>query len=118
MSVTVPVEVEPPVTELGARETDRTPGGVIVSGVVTEAPPEAAAILAFELLSTPDVVTLNVPDDLPAATSIVLGTLANAESLVRVTETPVGPAGSVSVTVPVLVLPPTTDIGENDNVLT
>ena len=66
---------------------------------------------AVVTLLTPEVVMVNVPDVLPAATVAVAGTTAEVLSLLNDTTAPPVGAGLFRVSVPVEVLPPVTLVG-------
>jgi len=66
---------------------------------------------AVVTLLTPEVVIVNVPDVLPAATVVVVGTTAEVLSLLNETTAPPAGAGLFRVSVPVELLPPTTLVG-------
>jgi hypothetical protein len=84
----------------------------MLSVVVTVTPPAAAERVALTSLATDLVVTLNVADELPAATVIELGTVAEALLLDSLQLTPPLGAGPPKLTVPVLVSPPATLAGD------
>jgi hypothetical protein len=67
------------------------------------------------LLVTTFVVMVNCALEVPAGTAILVGTVAQ-DVLLLVSETVIPPVGAwpLSVTVPVVVVPPTTDVGEID----
>jgi len=71
-------------------------------------------IVAVAAVVTALVVTLNVADELPAATVTVAGTVTDGLSSARVTTAPPVGAGALNVTVPVEELPPTTLVGFSD----
>jgi len=110
--VTVPVEEAPPITEIGDKVTLATPGAVIVSVAVLEAPLKVAVIVDVVDVDTELVATLNVAEAAPAPMVTDAGTVAPlvAESA---TTTPPEGAAEPSVTVPVEGLPPTTETGES-----
>lgn len=66
---------------------------------------------AVVTLLTPEVVMVNVPDVLPAATVVVVGTTAEVLLLLNDTTAPPAGAGLFRVSVPVELLPPTTLVG-------
>jgi hypothetical protein len=110
LSVTVPTEFVPPVTEAGDRDTVRTCGGVTVRVV------EAALVNVAVTVTTVDtltgvVVMLNVVVVAPLAIVTLAGRPAAGLLLESVTTAPPVRAGPVSVTVPVEPAPPTTDVG-------
>jgi hypothetical protein len=115
--VTVPVEVVPPVTEVGLRVTVLSAAAVTVRAAVFVTPrfPE---IVTEALLATGLVVMVNVAVVAFAATVTLAGTCAAAVLLLdRVTTAPPAGAGPFSVTVPVDEMPPTTEVGLRETVL-
>jgi hypothetical protein len=78
-----------------------------------ELEPMLAVMARVSELATPFVVMVNVAVVEPAATVTVEGTCASDPLLVRLTTVPVPVAVWEIVTVPVLELPPTTEIGES-----
>jgi len=110
--VTVPVDVLPPVTEVGLRATEATVGAVIVNDAVTGVPPFAEApIEAVWFVATAAVVTVKVPLVDPAAMEAVAGTVAAELFEERATDIPPVGAALLIVTVPVEEVPPTTEVG-------
>jgi hypothetical protein len=109
--VTVPVEAVPPTTDVGLNETPVKTGAVIVRVAVGEVPFPVAVIVDVVFDATPTVVTVNVPVVAPAATLTDDGTVAAALLELRATATPPEGAALLSVTVPVEVFPPATDVG-------
>ena len=115
LRVTVPVELVPPVTELGE---------IVTKWIATEAPtmkPELTVLLfkvaekfthTFEL--DPEVVILNDFEVCPAGTVTLNGTCATALLEVSTTMAPPAGAGFVNVTVPVLADPPVTVLGKDE----
>jgi len=115
LRVTVPVAVLPPQTEVGLIVSDCsvTLGeGLTVRVAVREMPPAEAVIVTLVALETARVETVKVALVVPAGTVTVLGTVATLVLLLlRFTTNPPDGAGAVRVTVPVLLLPPTTLVG-------
>ena len=111
LSVTVPVEETPPMTDVGATLTALTVGGTIVKVAELVLVPRVAVIEAGVLVATPVVVIVNVPVIDPDGTVTVAGTVAAALLDVRLTTVPPVPAVAPSVTVPVDDVPPVTDVG-------
>jgi len=106
--VTVPTVDVPPCTELGFNETAATWGGLIVSTVETTVAACVAVIVTDVCAATARVLTVNVIEDLPAATVTDAGTVAEVLPLASLTIIPPVGAGPVKVTVPVTVVPPLT----------
>ncbi len=106
VSVTVPVEGEPPCTDVGLSERLTNVGRLIVSVAVLEVPFSVAVIVEVVVVATATVVIVNVPVVAPAATVTVAGTVALVELEVRPTDTPPVPAAPLRVTVPVEDVPP------------
>jgi len=110
--VTVPVDGLGPATAVGLTLTDEIASGLMVSAAgvgVTEL--YVAEMCAVVTLFTPEVVMVNVPEVLPAATVAVVGTTAEVLSLLNDTTAPPAGAGLFRVRVPVELLPPTTLVG-------
>jgi len=111
LSVTVPVEVLPPTTEVGFSERADRVAALIVS-VAPWLPPSVPVINDEVLLATALVVTTKVVDVFPAGTVTEVGTCAAAVLLLcRVTTDPPVGAALFSVTVPIELFPPTTNVG-------
>lgn len=106
LNVTVPVEEEPPVTEVGESVSEDTVGGVIVNVAVWLDAPRVAVMVAEVELFTPVVVILNVAEVAPEDTVIEPGTVALEVLDAKETIDPPGPAWPLSVTVPVDDVPP------------
>ncbi len=108
--VTVPVELVPPATEVGFKETAVTLGVVRVKAAEAVSAPTVAPIVAVVLEATAVVVNVNVAVVAPAATVTEAGTDAAVLEELRVTLVPPLGAAAVMVTVPVtaVVLPPST----------
>jgi hypothetical protein len=118
LRVTVPVLGEPPVTLVG--ESERLPmlpgpgaGGLIVRFAFTELA-LVALMDAVVCDATAVVFTVKLPVVWPAAMMMLAGTVADAELLASVTETPPAGAGALRVTVAVLLLPPVTVVGDKE----
>jgi len=115
LRVTVPVAVLPPHTVVGLIVSDWsvTLGeGLTVRVAVRETPPAEAVIVTLVALETARVETVKFALVAPAGTVTVLGTVATfVLLLLRFTTNPPDGAGAVRVTVPVLLLPPTTLVG-------
>jgi hypothetical protein len=111
VSVTVPVELLPPITVDGVLvNVDRAAGFTVrVALLVTPNVPE---ITTGVLVATVVVVIVKVAVLAPAATVMFGGRLATAELLLEsVTTAPAGGAKPVNVTVPVDLAPPTSVAG-------
>jgi hypothetical protein len=109
--LTVPVELFPPTTDVGLLVTEERLAALTVR-LVLRVSPYVPEIVTEVLAETGLVVIVNVADVLPAATVILAGTCATAVLLLwSVTVAPPEGAAPLKVTVPVDVLPPTTDVG-------
>src|SRR3989441_4499599 len=111
-SVTVPVELLPPITVVGLSASEERPAAgftVRVAGRVT--PLYTAEMVTGVDAATVLVVTVNVVLVAPAGTVTLVGTVAAVLSLDRVTDAPPAGAGPFSVTVPVEFPPPVTVVG-------
>ena len=100
-SVTVPVDVPPPRTDVGARVTDAIDGGLTVRVAVFVDPAVDAEMVTEVAVATPLVVIGKVALDAPCATVTDDATLAAVLLDERVTTMPPVPAGVTRVTVPV-----------------
>jgi hypothetical protein len=110
--VTVPVELFPPTTEDGVRVREESVGALIVSAVDLLTP-YVPVIVAVVLATTGVVVMVKVADRAPAAIVTLRGTCAaGVLLLIKVTTAPTVGAAPLRVTVPVELLPPTTEIGD------
>lgn len=112
VSITVPVELVPPSTDAGEIFRLASPAGVIVRFADAWLPANDPVIEAAVDEETALVPTVNVADVEPAGTDTDAGTVALPLPDARVTEAPPGPAAPLSVTAPVELLPPNTDVGE------
>jgi hypothetical protein len=110
-STTVPVDVNPPMTEFGARLIASRIGGSIVRLALELTPPIVAVSAATVFTATPCVFTWNVVVELPAGITIEPGTIAAAELLETRTDVPPLSAFPSSVTVPVALAPPLISAG-------
>jgi len=109
--VTVPVALLPPPTELGAIVRLESAAGVIARPADFVVPLRVAEIVAFTVLDSPTVVTVNVALVAPEAIVTLEGTDAPLEAERLTVVPPVGAARD-RLTVPVAELPPTTEMGE------
>ena len=108
----MPVEVEPPVTEFGFRVRLESTGELIVS--VADLEPLNVPEIVAEVGPATELVDTAKPCVLaPAGTVTVLDTTAAALLLESVMTAPPLGAALVSVTVPVDVAPPVTEVGFN-----
>ena len=108
----VPVAVLPPWTVIGARVRDESVAGVTVRFAVFVVPESVAETVTDVEEGTPSVLTENWIDVLPAATTMVAGTVAAPElELVRLTVEPPGGAAAPRITVPVVAVPDRTLVG-------
>ena len=117
LRVKVPVTPAPPTTDAGFTDTDlsetEAAAGFTVSAAVLETPPLVAVIVTAVTAVTVEVVTLNVAVVAPAKTVTLAGTVADALLDASVTTMPPAGAADDNVTVPVLAVPPVTDVGFN-----
>jgi hypothetical protein len=104
LSVTVPVELLPPLTLVGFRVSEEMAAadpGVMVIEAWTVLLPRDAVITTAVLLRTPGLVlTVNVALVAPAATVTLDGTIAKELSLLNPTTAPPDGAAPLKVTVP------------------
>jgi hypothetical protein len=101
-SVTVPVALLPPKTDVGLTVTAETPIGFTVKLAALLAPFKVPVIVTTVVADTLLVLTANVAEVAPAATTTEAGTVADAELEVSVTVAPPLAAGPFNVTDPVL----------------
>ncbi len=85
---------------------------MIVNTAPADLPAAVAERLAVLFEATADVLTVKVADVAPLAMDTLEGTVASAMSERRATVIPPLAAGLLMVTVPVELVPPTTDVGE------
>ena len=109
---TVPVDVPPPVTEVGLTVTELIAGAFTVNVAFCVEPLNVAEIVDEVLLATGVVVTVKVADFAPGATVTLAATVA-AAVLLLLSATAAPPVGAApfSVTVPVDEAPPVTVVG-------
>jgi len=121
VSVTVPVEGEPPLTEVGSRTSEESagPGGTNTSADVWVTPP-AVAEMSTEVVEATAVVTIvKLACNAPALTETLDGTdAADMLELASVTGSPPAEAGADSVTIPDEGVPPSTTPGERTRLVT
>lgn len=110
-SVTVPVELAPPTTLVGASWTLDKVGGKMARVAEADLPPAVAVRVAEVFAATGMVEILTVAVDVPVATTRLDGVLAEVEELLRVTVIPLVGAFPDSVTVPTAPVPPSTLAG-------
>lgn len=111
--VTVPVDEDPPTTDVGAKVTLERLTGLIESVAVLVTPLKEAVIVDDVADDTGVVVTLKLADERPAGTVTEAGTPAPDVAESKTVTPPVG-AAAASATVPVEELPPTTEFGDRD----
>jgi hypothetical protein len=114
LSVTVPVDGDPPFTVAGFSATEDSAtavAGSTVSNVVLVVPLYEAEMVTGVAAVTALVVTVNVVLVAPAATVTLAGTVAADALLERATTAPPLGAAPLSVTVPVDDAPPLTLVG-------
>ena len=113
LRVTFPTDELPPKTDVGFKLTDETAAGVIVRVADTVTPFSVAPMAALVCMLTPLVLTVNVAENLPAATKIDDGTVAAGLPEMSETLVPPAPAGPLRVAVPAEDVPPNTLVGFN-----
>ena len=111
LMTTVPVEVLPPVTEVGLSVTETNCGGKITREAVRELPPAAAVKIAIFCVETATVFTTKVFDVFPAGMVSVAGTIAAGSLVDRLTTNPPVAADELKVTVAIAVFPPRRLVG-------
>jgi hypothetical protein len=124
-SVTTPWEAEPPATldGLAARLWKAGAGGgapaaVTVSGADRLPPLNEAVMVTVVLAATAAVVIVNVPVNPPVGTFTLAGTPATAGLLLESETTVVSGAATLTITVPLEALPPTTADGLTSTLVT
>ena len=117
-SVTVPVAVVPPRTEVGLNEPDASAAAATVRLTACTAVPYCAEIVATVSTATGKLRIVNVALVAPLAMVTVAGGTATPALLLlsRMTAPPLG-AGPFSESVPVDEVPPRTELGFRDSVL-
>jgi hypothetical protein len=113
VSVTVPTEGEPPMSELGARVNVCSWKACRPRTALCDLVPIVPVMVTATLAVTGVVLTVNVVLVVPAGTVTEAGTVAFALLDERVTTSPFGPAGATKVTVPVEELPPIKEFGDS-----
>jgi hypothetical protein len=108
----------PPMTFAALDTSVESAGELMVSVAVLLDAPSVAVMTGETTLATAVVETVNVVDVAPCATVTVAGSVAAALLDANVTTLPPAGAGPVSVTVPVDVAPPATDVGFSVTLLT
>ena len=116
--VTVPVEGVTPATVVGLSEREATVEAVTVSVLVTVVVPVVAETTTGVDVATAEVLAVKLADVAPAATVTEPGTVTAALPDERPTVRPPAPAAPAKTTVPAEEVPPTTDDGEKEIVLT
>ncbi len=111
VSVTVAVELDPPMTEAGLRTSELRTGARIFSVADWLVPLRLAEIDVPVSEATAVVFTVKVAEVFPAGTVILAGTVAAALPLVSFSEMPPVGAAPLRVTVPVELVPPVTEAG-------
>jgi len=111
-SVTVPVELLPPTTDVGVLvNVDNV--GAFTDNVVVRVTPNVPETVTEVFTATGVVLIVKVADRAPAAIVTLAGTCAaDVLLLLNVTAAPPVGAAPLSVTVPVELLPPTTEVGD------
>jgi hypothetical protein len=111
LSVTVPVELFPPVTLVGLRESEISTVGSMVSSTFSVTPLADPVIVAVVATETGAVLMANVAELLPLGTTTFVGGVTAPLLLESSTGNPPAGAAPLSVTVPVEVAPPPTEAG-------
>lgn len=111
--VTVPVDLVPPTTLAGLSVRPLKEGGSMVRVPVAELLPKVAVTMTGVDAPIAVVVAVKVAELAPAGKETLAGTITAEEAEVNITVAPPGGAAAVSPMVPVDVVPPTTEGGEN-----
>ncbi len=114
----MPVDDEPPATEVGATVSPVSVSPLMVSFADCWLAPIAALTLIVSVVLIALVVTVKVAVVAPAGTETVAGTWASVVLTERATVTPDEPGAWEMFTVPVLELPPKTVVGFSETLLT
>lgn len=101
----------PPFTDEGVIAHDWRMGALTATNVVFDTPAVVAVKTAPVFARTGSVVTVNPAELEPAGTVTEFGTAAAALSEARAITRPAGPAGPVSIAVPAIFTPPSTELG-------
>ena len=111
LRVTVPVADPPPVTRVGERVRDLSAGAVMLREAVAVEVPRVAVSVAVIEVETAEVATEKLATVAPPATVTVAGTTALV--VLELSLTVIPPAGATlpRVTVPVVEVPPITEVG-------
>ena len=109
--VTVPMELLPPVMDVGLNVKDITMAGLTARVPFALLVATVAVTITFFAVATPTVVAVKVWEVFVAETVIFVGTVTDGSPLVRDTVIPPVGAAWFSVTVPVELVPPVTDDG-------
>ena len=114
---TVPTPLPPPGIAAGLNESSAGTGRTTASVAVSVVPKPVAEMVTLTSAGTGVVVRANVAVLSPCAMVTAAGSVTLGSELESVTVTPLAGAGDVSVTIPVLGLPPVTPIGLRVSVL-
>lgn len=112
LRVTVPDADVPPTTVVGETVKFDNTAGTTVKVAVLETVPCDAVIVALTAVDTPNVSIGKVADEAPSGTVTDDGTMALVLPEARLQDIPPWGAVPLRVTVPVLLFPPITDVGE------
>ena len=111
--VNVPVELLPPVTEVGFNVNPVIAGGFTVSVPLTVMPLDVPVTVTVVGVATPNVLAVKVAEVCPEGIVTEAGTVTVVALLERVTTVPPDGAGAFKLTVPVDVEVPITVLGLN-----
>lgn len=115
--VTLPVDELPPITDAGATVRLISAGESMVRVAVLVTLPSVPVMVEVAANATGVVVIVNVADEAPAATVTLAGVVAAALLDESDTTSPPVPAGPLSVTVPVELIPPITVEGATETLV-
>jgi len=110
-SANVPVDEAPPVTAVGETVKLLIDGGSIESAADAEVPPDLPIIFTELVEPTGEGEIVNAAVVAPPATTTSAGTNVGEPLVAKLTTSPPAGAAWVSITVPVEVEPPTTELG-------